>query len=115
MVKMIWVKSKMHNPMKKVLYLFSVVALILAACSKELTPVVEDNTIEEAFLTFSSERPQLEPTTRTEWNGSTIIWSTDDKIRAGYTLNGAWMSQSTAATAENPAKLYASGSVAITH
>ena len=85
----------------------------MAACSKELTPVVEDNTIEEAFLTFSSERPQLEPTTRTEWNGSTIIWSTDDKIRAGYTLNGAWMSQSTAATAENPAKLYASGSVAI--
>ena len=103
----------MQHQMKKLVYLFSIAALTLMACTKEMAPVVDDNVVEDAVLTFSSERPQLDPATRTEWNGNTVIWSTNDKIRVGYTLDGAWMGQSEAATSDNPAKLYASNNVTI--
>ena len=72
----------------------------------------ENNEPETIVLTFSAERPQLEPSTRTAWDSDAkaIVWTNGDKIRAGYTLNGAWMGKTEAGTA----RFYASTGVDIT-
>lgn len=96
--------------MKKYLLLASAL-LALVACNKE--PVVEpqEKNNEVTFLTFKSARPQLDPSTKTEWDADaeTIVWSAGDKIRVGYTLDGDWMGQAAAGTA----KFYSSKEVVI--
>ena len=97
--------------MKKFLLILSAALLALAACNKvavEEQPVVNNNDI---VLTFTSERPQLDVDTKTAWDTETssIVWSTGDKIRVGYTLNGEWMGQNAA----GDAKFYSSSEVAI--
>lgn len=99
--------------MKKYLILASAALVALAACNKEPVeaPVIKDET---AVLTFTSKRPQLDPSTRTEWDAtsSSIKWSGKDKIRVAYTLDGDWMGKD-AATGNNSAKFYASDAVTI--
>ena len=105
--------------MKKIFYLLCVATLTLVACVKDITPVVENEEPEAVTLTFSSERPQLEPTTRTAWNVETrsIVWTENDKIRVGYTLDGVWRTKNGDADLTGdpivPARFYASDQVSI--
>lgn len=96
--------------MKKI-FLFSVaLAMTLVACNKE--PIEQPSPREEgtALLTFTSERPQLQSGTKTAWDADNgIVWSTGDKIRVAYTLDGSWMGKEQAGTA----KLFASNPVTI--
>lgn len=110
----IWVRFKTFRKMKKLLYLLCLGALTFVACEKELS-FVENNEPETVVLTFSSERPQLETTTKTAWDSQAeaIVWTTGDKIRVGYTLNGNWMGQSNPADEEEDPKFYKSEAVSI--
>ena len=97
--------------MKKILHIaiMSVLCALVFSCAKETSnPDAINN---QVILTFTSERPQIEDVTRTEWNGETVVWSGGDKIRVGYTLNGDWMNKSTVASGD--AKFYASEEVSI--
>ena len=98
--------------MKK-FYILSALAALLAftACSKESDQDPEVNTGKTVNLTFTSKRPQLKSDTKTAWDAATtsIVWSSGDKIRVGYTLDGNWMGQTGAGTA----KFYASDTVKI--
>lgn len=102
--------------MKKYFVFASAALFALASCNKEPVeaPIPND---QSAVLTFSSERPQLAPDTKTQWNGNAIVWSSGDRIRVGYTLNGTWMAKDGAADFTSnpkvPAKLYASNNVSI--
>lgn len=96
--------------MKKYLIIASAALVALAACNKEVdikTPVSE----EDILLTFTSERPQIEADTKTAWDDETssVVWSTNDKIRVAYTLDGEWMGRDAAGAA----KLYTSNAVSI--
>ena len=94
--------------MKKYLFVICAAVVAIVACKKEIQPsnVCFEETV---MLTFQSERPQLDASTRTAWDGSKIVWTANDKIRVGYTLDGSWMGQSAAGTA----KFYASDFVMI--
>ena len=86
----------------------------LASCSKEIlqtpeTPETPEVAKKEVTLTFTGKRPQLNTETRTEWDGTTIVWSENDAIRVGYTYDGAWMGE----TDEGTAYFYASDAVEI--
>lgn len=105
--------------MKKYLILASAALVALAACSieqdfREQSPVQKD-----AVLTFTSQRPQLTPATKTEWNSTTssIDWTSADKISVGYTLDGNWMAKSSVADVDADPKVsprfYASNQVSI--
>lgn len=99
--------------------------IALIACNKEIvdpTNAVEEPEAIEAepiLLTFSSERPQTEAETKTAWDNvnSAIVWTTGDRIRVGYTLDGKWMSSAGPAdfTSEPkiPAKFFVSNNVSI--
>ncbi len=110
------VKSKNNCAMKKLLLVLVVALLSLVSCNKELRedPILINN--EDVILTFTSAKPELEVEvdTKTSWDNSTssIIWSSNDKIRVAYTLDGDWMGKS-AATGNNSAKFYASEPVSI--
>ena len=105
--------------MKKYLILASAAVIALAACNKE--PVETPDIQEEAttVLTFTSARPQLDVDTKTAWDSETssIVWSTGDRIRVGYTLDDVWMSTSGEADFDSdpkvPAKFFVSNNVAI--
>lgn len=96
--------------MKKLFIIALASLFAFASCSKENneTPEVKDKTIN---LTFTSKRPQLKSDTKTAWDASSssIVWTSGDKIRVGYTLDGDWMGQSEAGTA----KFYTSSAVEI--
>ena len=96
--------------MKKYLIFATVVALGLVACNKEQVidnPVNQDEVV---MLTFTSQKPALNSETKTQWDGSqSIIWSSKDKIRVGYTKDGYWMGKTEAGSP----KFYASGEVSI--
>lgn len=102
--------------MKKYLIFASAAIFALASCTVEITPSIQNESKENTvMLSFVSERPQLDAPdakqTKTEWNSSQnkIDWSTGDKIRVGYKLDGNWMGQSEAGTS----KFYASNEVSI--
>ena len=110
--------------MKKTLLALSAIALALVACNKEAQelqnteePVVVEQ--EGAVLSFSSDRPQVDVDTKTAWDSGTssIIWSSNDKIKIGYTLDGTWMAAAGAADFSSepkvPAKFYTSNKVSI--
>lgn len=94
--------------MKKSLLLLSIVLLAFAACNKEPEPVVVNN--EDIVLTFTSAKPDLEiedeAGTRTAWDNTTssIVWQSTDKIKVGFTFDGAWWGQTAtyASTNESP-------------
>ncbi len=106
-------------------YLLAIFVTLLAAvsCSKGLDQERLDNgnTIGEVTeLTFTGERPQLDPSTKTAWDAGTksIVWSTDDKILIGFTFNGNWWAKSAAyasgnASPNNSIKFYKSNGVTI--
>ena len=75
----------------------------VVSCQKE--DVVEVQQLGDTF-TFTSTKPVLENgDTKTEWTGSTIQWSKNDKIRMAYTVAGVWQGASNTSTTP---KLYAS-------
>ncbi len=70
---------------------FVIVALSAAFfCSSCRQAELEQVEIQKgrARLIFVSEQPE----TKTEWDGSTILWSEGDCISLAYTLNGSWSS-----------------------
>ena len=106
--------------MKRYLLAIFVSILALASCTKGLEEerIDDNNAIDEVktVLTFTGERPQLDPSTKTSWNGESIIWSANDKIKIGFTFNGNWWAQSAAyasgnASPNNRIKFYQSNEV----
>ncbi len=105
--------------MKRYLIAIFVTILALASCAKDLDEcrIIDNNAIDQVttVLTFTGERPQLDPTTKTAWDAGTesIVWSANDKIKIGFTFNGNWWSQNAAASQNNKIKFYQSNAVAI--
>lgn len=106
--------------MKKTFIILSAAILALVACNKEISEpaVIEEPVVieqEPTILTFSSERPQ----TKTAWDSGTssIVWTSGDRIRVGYTLDGNWMGVDGPADFSSepkvPAKFYVSNNVTI--
>ena len=80
--------------------LFAAAAMAFVSCQKnEIAPEYEQTT-----LTFTSSNPE----TKTEWNGSTIVWSAKDKIRVACLLGQAWQNNNGDVTGTAKAKLYQS-------
>lgn len=96
--------------MKKIFIPFVIAATTLsfAACQKEVSsPAIED----ELFsLNFTS----ANPTTKTVADAvnKTILWEKGDKISIAYTVNDKWQNANGDATADKPAKIYASNGLA---
>ena len=68
---------------------FAVLALISFCCScmqSELVPGLQGGA--GVTLSVIAEQPQ----TRTEWNGSTVVWSKGDCMSLAYNLDGKWSS-----------------------
>lgn len=110
MMKMILVKFNTMQLMKKIIsimMLFAAAAMAFNSCQKQ--EVVAPEKANEVTLTFSSEKPSFVDESKTEWNGSSIVWSAGDKISVAYTVEGEWMGympeESTTASAP---KLYKS-------
>ena len=112
--------------MKKTLFVLGAAFLALVACNKEISdPTVNEKPVEiekePIVLSFSSERPQIEAedNTKTAWDSGTssIVWTSGDRIRVGYTLDGNWMSVDGPADFSSepkvPAKFYVSNNVTI--
>ncbi len=110
--------------MKRYLLAIFVTVLTVASCTKGLDEDIIDgnntndnNAIDQVttVLTFTGERPQLDPSTKTAWDAETesIVWSANDKIKIGFTFNGNWWSQNTAASQNNKIKFYQSNEVTI--
>lgn len=106
--------------MKKIrLFAFCVAASVFTACevSEQFEPefpgaVSPDKTIElseasEVFV-FTSDPDDSDLLTRTEHDGSRIIWSAGDKIRMGMTINDVWQGTNGNASSYSQAKLFAS-------
>ena len=113
-----------YTAMKKAFLTLGAAFLALVACNKvaeQHEPVVEPEVIEQegAVLSFTSDRPQTEADTKTAWDSenSAIVWTTGDRIKVGYTLDGVWMAKDDAADLSSepkvPAKFYVSNNVDI--
>lgn len=63
-------------------------ALISLCSSCARTELVPEQIFNGATLEFVSEHPD----TKTQWNGSTILWSKGDCMSMAYTLDGHWSS-----------------------
>ena len=88
--------------MKKIILssmLFAAAAMAFVSCQKsETTPTPESKLV---TLKFTS----ANPTTKTEYNGETIVWSAGDKIRMACTKNGEWQHKE----GDEGARLYVAG------
>ena len=106
--------------MKKIrLFVFCAAAAVFTACevSERFEPafpgaVSPDETIElsdasEVFV-FTSDPDDSDLMTRTEHDGSKIIWSAGDQIRMGMTINDVWQGTNGNASSYAQAKMYAS-------
>lgn len=96
--------------MKKIFIPFVIAATTLsfAACQKEVSsPAIEDELVS---LNFTS----TNPTTKTVADAvnKTILWEKGDKISIAYTVNDRWQNANGDATADKPAKIYASNGLA---
>jgi hypothetical protein len=107
---MILKKSKMLQSMKRIIskvMLVAAAAMASFACQKQEINAPEEVT--NVTLSFSSEKPSFDDEAKTQWNGSSIVWSAGDKISVAYTVEGEWMGympeESTTASAP---KLYKS-------
>ena len=78
----------MKNLMK-IMMLVAVAAMSFVSCSNEFEDV---NVKNETFsLTIVSEKPALESDSRTEFNNGSIIWTSEDDVRACYYhSSGVW-------------------------
>lgn len=96
--------------MKKIFIPFIIAATTFsfAACQKEVfSPAIEDELVS---LNFTS----TNPTTKTVADAvnKTILWEKGDKISIAYTVNDKWQNANGDATADRPAKIYASNGLA---
>lgn len=96
--------------MKKIFIPFVIAATTLsfAACQKEVSsPAIEDELVS---LNFTS----ANPTTKTVADAvnKTILWEKGDKISIAYTVNDKWQNANGDATADKPARIYASNGLA---
>lgn len=96
--------------MKKIFIPFVIAATTLsfAACQKEVSsPAIEDEVVS---LNFTS----ANPTTKTVADAvnKTILWEKGDTISVAYTVNDIWQNATGDATADKPAKIYASTGLA---
>ena len=82
----------------------AVAAMAFNSCQKQ--ELVSPETGRKVMLSFASEKPVFEDETKTEWTGSTIQWSKDDKIAVAYTVDEIW--QNANGNANEDAKLYKS-------
>ena len=87
--------------------LVAAAATAFFSCQKQ--EVIAPETSQEVMLTFSSEKPEFNDETKTEWTGETIQWSAGDKISVAYTVAGNW--QSNSGDAEGNAKIYQSNPI----
>ena len=69
--------------------LVAAAAIAFFACQKQEINAPEEVT--NVTLSFSSEKPSFDDETKTQWNGSSIVWSAGDKISVAYTVEGEWM------------------------
>ncbi len=78
--------------MKKIFSILAIASAIIAFNSCEQQSVEEFKSIDH--LTFTSAKPEIQDAadTKTGWTGSSVQWLAGDKIRVGFTLNGAWYS-----------------------
>lgn len=78
--------------MKKFFSFLAIASAILAFNSCEQQGVEEFKSIDH--LTFTSAKPEVQDAadTKTGWTGSSVQWLAGDKIRVGFTLDGAWQS-----------------------
>lgn len=87
--------------------LVAAAAMAFFACQKQEVNAPEE--VKDVTLSFSSEKPSFVDEAKTQWNGSSIVWSAGDKISVAYTVEGEWMGnmpeESTTASAP---KLYKS-------
>lgn len=105
--------------MKKYLLVLVAALTAFAACNKESDYSTPEKNDAPAVLTFTSAKPSFDSLTRTAWNAESqsIVWSSGDRIRVGYTLEGNWMSTDdvadlSAEPKKNP-KFFASNGVSI--
>ena len=98
--------------MRRVFFPFFAALFVFAACDQAINNVTEV-VPEEVVLTFTSEKPQLNLSTRTAWDATTssIVWSTTDKIKVGYTIDGVWQSKGDGE--DTTPRLYTSNTVTI--
>ena len=75
--------------MKKIL-----IGLILAASTLSCSLERVENLPENASVWLSSEKPQLNPQSKTHWDGETILWSAGDRICVAAKGNGTWLDAS---------------------
>lgn len=85
-----------------VLIAVSVIALV--ACEKQQV----DRTSDNYSFEFTSEKPAFDDVVKTEWNGATVLWSSDDKIRVAFTVDDVWQKADGDVTTNSEAQLYAS-------
>ena len=117
MTKIILVKSKMLQSMKKIfsrVMLVAAAAMAFFACQKPEVIVPEFEEVNG--LTFSSEKPSFDDETKTEWTGEFIQWTAGDKIRVAYTCDGVWQnadgtSESSEESGSKTAKIYESKAI----
>lgn len=78
--------------MKKFFSFLAIASAILAFNSCEQQGVEEFKSVDH--LTFTSAKPEIQDAadTKTGWTGSSVQWLAGDKIRVGFTLDGAWQS-----------------------
>lgn len=78
--------------MKNIFSILAIASAILAFNSCEQQSVEEFKSIDH--LTFTSAKPEIQDAadTKTGWTGSSVQWLAGDKIRVGFTLDGAWHS-----------------------
>ena len=91
-MRTIWVKFKTVTSMKKIFtkaMLVAAAAMAFFACQKQEINAPEEVT--NVTLSFSSEKPSFDDEAKTQWNGSSIVWSAGDKISVAYTVEGEWM------------------------
>ena len=69
--------------------LVAAAAMASFACQKQEINAPEEVT--NVTLSFSSEKPSFDDEAKTQWNGSSIVWSAGDKISVAYTVEGEWM------------------------
>lgn len=91
--------------MKKYLFLFAAL-LAIVACEQKIE-ILPANNQSETVLVFKSDKPQFENTTRTAWDADSrsIVWTSNDKISVGYTLDGNWMAKSSQADVQGDPKV----------
>lgn len=110
---MILVRFKKIEAMKKLLFFVCSIWVALASCTKEQELTPPETQHGDIILTFTSKKPQLNLETKTAWNPGTssIVWTSGDVIRVGYTIDGTWQPKGDGS--DSKIRMYASDQVSI--